>query len=147
MDCSLTGSSAHGIFQARILEWVFHIPGDPSDLGIESASLASSALAGGSFTIGTTWEASGLLELHANRCVKATIKTLAHREGWNIYHAWLLGLVTKSCLTLAIHWTVACQAPLPMGFSRQEYQSGLPFPSSLINLKSNNSRNLIVNLS
>jgi len=26
-------------------------------------------------------------------------------------------------------WTVACQAPLPVGFSRQEYWSGLPFPS------------------
>ena len=26
-------------------------------------------------------------------------------------------------------WTVACQAPLSVGFSRQEYQSGLPFPS------------------
>ena len=26
-------------------------------------------------------------------------------------------------------WTVACQAPLFTGFSRQEYQSGLPFPS------------------
>ena len=26
-------------------------------------------------------------------------------------------------------WTVPCQAPLPMGFSRQEYWSGLPFPS------------------
>ena len=25
-------------------------------------------------------------------------------------------------------WTVACQAPLSMGFSRQEYWSGLPFP-------------------
>ena len=25
-------------------------------------------------------------------------------------------------------WTVACQAPLPMGFSRQEYWSELPFP-------------------
>ena len=25
--------------------------------------------------------------------------------------------------------TVACQAPLSMGFSRQEYWSGLPFPS------------------
>ena len=25
--------------------------------------------------------------------------------------------------------TVACQAPLSMGFSRQEYPSGLPFPS------------------
>ena len=24
-------------------------------------------------------------------------------------------------------WTVACQAPLPMGFSRQEYWSGLSF--------------------
>ena len=28
-----------------------------------------------------------------------------------------------------ILWTVACQAPLSMGFSRQEYWSGLPFPS------------------
>ena len=26
-------------------------------------------------------------------------------------------------------WTVAHQAPLSMGFSRQEYWSGLPFPS------------------
>ena len=26
-------------------------------------------------------------------------------------------------------WTVAYQAPPSMGFSRQEYQSGLPFPS------------------
>ena len=25
-------------------------------------------------------------------------------------------------------WTVACQSPLSMGFSRQEYWSGLPFP-------------------
>ena len=26
-------------------------------------------------------------------------------------------------------WTVASQAPLSMGFSKQEYWSGLPFPS------------------
>ena len=26
-------------------------------------------------------------------------------------------------------WTIAHQAPLTMGFPRQEYQSGLPFPS------------------
>ena len=25
-------------------------------------------------------------------------------------------------------WTVACQAPLSMGFSRQEYWSELPYP-------------------
>ena len=39
------------------------------------------------------------------------------------------GLVAKSCPTLGIPWTVAHQVPLPMGFSRQEYWSGLPFPS------------------
>ena len=27
-----------------------------------------------------------------------------------------------------IPWTVACQAPLPMGFPRQEYWSSFPFP-------------------
>ena len=39
------------------------------------------------------------------------------------------GLVAKSCLTLATPWTVARQVPLSMGFSRQEYWIGLPFPS------------------
>ena len=37
--------------------------------------------------------------------------------------------VTQLCPTLT-SWTVAHQAPLSMGFSRQEYWSGLPFPSS-----------------
>ena len=39
------------------------------------------------------------------------------------------GLVAKSCPALATPWTVACQAPLSIGFSRQECRSGLPFPS------------------
>ena len=34
-----------------------------------------------------------------------------------------------SCLVTVTPWTVACQAPLSMEFSRQEYWSGLPFPS------------------
>ena len=38
-------------------------------------------------------------------------------------------LVTKSCLTLLTPWTIAHQAPLSMGFPRQEHWSGLPFPS------------------
>ena len=48
---------------------------------------------------------------------------------------WLLvwwfggGLVTMSCPTLATPWTVARQAPRSVGFSRQGYWSGLPFPS------------------
>ena len=39
------------------------------------------------------------------------------------------GLVVKPCLTLAIPWTIAYQTPVSMGFPRQEYRSGLPFPS------------------
>ena len=36
---------------------------------------------------------------------------------------------TQDVRLFATPWTVAHQAPLPMGFSRQEYWSGLPFPS------------------
>ena len=39
----------------------------------------------------------------------------------------MCGLSHFSCVRLfATPWTVACQAPLSMGFSRQEYWSGLP---------------------
>ena len=37
-------------------------------------------------------------------------------------------LVTQSCPTQT-PWTIARQAPLSMGLLRQEYWSGLPFPS------------------
>ena len=59
MDCSLPASSVHGIFQARILEWVampsFGGPSWPRDR--ELLCLMSPALAGGFFTTSTTWEA------------------------------------------------------------------------------------------
>ena len=50
----------------------------------------------------------------------------------------VVGLVAKSCLTLVTPWTVACQAPLSMGFSRQEYGVGcllqaFPSPGDLLN--------------
>ena len=38
-------------------------------------------------------------------------------------------LVAQSYPTLCALWTVAHQTPPSMGFSRQEYWSGLPFPS------------------
>ena len=39
MDCSLPGSSLHGILQARVLEWLpFPSPGDLPDPGIEPGS-------------------------------------------------------------------------------------------------------------
>ena len=36
---------------------------------------------------------------------------------------------SQSCLTLCDPRTVACQAPLSVGFFRQEYWSELPFPT------------------
>ena len=39
------------------------------------------------------------------------------------------GLVAKSCPTLGTPWTVAPQAPQSMGFPRQEYWNGSPFPT------------------
>ena len=48
MDYSLPGSSVHGIFQARILEWVaISSPGDLPNPGIKPESVASPALASG----------------------------------------------------------------------------------------------------
>ena len=42
-----------------------------------------------------------------------------------VVHACMLSHVQL----FATPWTVACPAPLSMGFPRQEYCSGLPFPS------------------
>ena len=54
---------------------------------------------------------------------------------WNKCHqtSLLITAVLSSCSVIpssfASPWTVARQAPLSMGFSRQEYWNGLPFPS------------------
>ena len=51
MDCSLPGSSVHGIFQARMLEgFAISSSGDLPDPGIELPSPMFPALAGGFFT-------------------------------------------------------------------------------------------------
>ena len=58
-DCSLPGSSAHGILQARITGVGCHalLQWDLIDLGVEPTSLMSLALVGGFFTTSATWEA------------------------------------------------------------------------------------------
>ena len=69
MDCSPPGSSIHGIFQARVLEWV--------------------AIA---FSIGCTWN-------------------------------------SQICRLFVLPQTIAFQAPLSIGFPKQDYWSGLSLPS------------------
>ena len=79
MDCSLPGSSIHGVLQARVLEWgaiaFFHVP---------------------------------LLLLLLSRVSRVQL-----------------------CATPQ---TTAQQAPLSLGFSRQEYWSGVPLPSPHVSL-------------
>ena len=53
---------------------------------------------------------------------------LAWHFTWYTLHGGGGGLVTELCPALATPWTVACQVPLSIGFSRQDW-SGLPFPS------------------
>ena len=58
VDNSPPGSSVHGIFRQEYWSRLScPPPGDLPDPGIELASLMSPALAGGSFTTSTTWEA------------------------------------------------------------------------------------------
>ena len=40
--------------------------------------------------------------------------------------------VSQSCRLLVTPWTAAYQARAPMGFSRQEYWSGVPLPSPCV---------------
>ena len=75
-DCSLPGSSVHGILQARVLEW-------------------------GAIAFSNAWKWK--VKVKSLRCVRL----------------------------LATPWTAAYQASPSMGFSRQEYWSGLPFPSPM----------------
>ena len=56
---------------------------------------------------------------HTQNYIRVTVRTFTICEGKLL-----------SCIQLFLTpWTVAHQAPPPMGFSRQEYCSGLPFPS------------------
>ena len=72
---------------------------------------------------------------HGNYFVQSNIyiisETLPLEKLLHKYHSCGGGgdLVTKLCLTLVTPQTVACQAPLPMEFSRQEYRNRLAFPS------------------
>ena len=57
MEYSPPGSSVHGIFQSRILDWVaISYSRDLTDPEMEPGSLMSSTLAGGFFTT-ATWKA------------------------------------------------------------------------------------------
>ena len=90
-------------------------PGNFPHPGTELASLTSPALASRFFTTKATWEAH-------NKYIDTCI---------SIWWWWFSHQVVSDSV---IPWTVARQVPLSMGFSRQEYWSGLPFRASCISI-------------
>ena len=84
------------------------LPEDLTSPGMELAYLMSPALAGRFFTTSATGKSA-----YVNTCVLSCV--------------WF-------CATL---WTIACWAPLSMGFSRQEYWSGLLCPPCTCGKKKN----------
>ena len=75
------------------------VPWPPPWVFPTQGALMSPALTGGFFTPSTTWEATKLM------CMLSCIQLFANL------------------------WTVAFQAPVSVGFSRQEHWSGLPCPA------------------
>ena len=104
MDCSLPGFSVHGIFQAREVEWV----------AIAFRKLKSLC---------------SLKSFCRKSCT--TVPNISLDPQYVLFQE--LSFIRVLVLSLLSHvplfetqWTVACQAPLSMGFPRQEYWSGLP---------------------
>ena len=120
------GSSVHGIFQARVLEWIaisFSRGSSPP-----RNRTRVSLIAGRHFTIWATFVIPLLeqlpkkihfYEVYTYFCLCIMYKYIYCVCMCVLSHVWFF----------PIPWTVPCQAPLSMGFSRQEYWSGLPFPS------------------
>ena len=63
----------------------------------------------------------------SEQCLCPTLPSCTAPAGGQTRGAWVLSRF--SCVQLfETPWTIACQAPLSMGLSRQEFWSGLSFP-------------------
>ena len=138
------GSSVHGISQARMLEWVSLSFSRGSSWPKDWTRV--SCTAGRFFTIRATAAAakslqscltlynpidgsplgspvSGILQARTLEWV-----AISFSNAWK----WKVKVKSLSCVQLcATSWTAAYQAPPSMGFSRQNYWSGVPLPSPL----------------
>ena len=142
MNCNSPGSSVHGIFQARILEWVAisYSRGSSWPRNWTHISCTGRQI----LYHWDTWEASHasmeinkyISSYHLKKKKKiSTTEADVVRKPVSEDHIFpgLIFIVVQSLSHVQLFamtlWTVAHQAPLSMAFCRQEYLSGLPFPS------------------
>ena len=109
MDCSLPGSSVHGIFQARVLEWVAISFSRRSSWPRDWTQV--SRIVGRRFTVWATRE----VHWQGKEMVAQTGRVALSYVPW----ASVLSGVQLSVAS----WTVASQAPLSMGFPKRDYWS------------------------
>ena len=133
MDCSSSSSFVHGILQARILEWVaisfsIHILLCNKFLKSKLLLAAAAKVLQSCLILCNPIDGSppdspvpGILQA---RTLEWVAISFSNAWKWKVKvkspsHVWLL----------MTPWTAVYQAPPSMGFSRQEYCSGVPLPS------------------
>ena len=133
IECSTFTASSFGIWNSST-----GIPSPPLALFVVmflSAHLAfHSRMSGSRWVITPLWLSGSWRSLanHFTALRTPWINHLYYLSKWTIplyQESESESEVTQSCPTLWDPWTVVHQTPLSMGFSRQEYWSGLPFPS------------------
>ena len=158
-DCSPLGSLVHEILQARILEWVampssrgFSQPRDWTWVSCVSCIRQTGSLPlppGKPYPITAAAAAAKWLQLCPTLChpidgsppgspVPGILQArtlewvaISFSNAWK----WKVKVKSLSCVWLfTTAWTAAYQAPPSMGFSRQEYWSGVPSPSPIPSL-------------
>ena len=142
MDCSPPGSSVHGISQARILEWVAisfsrgssrprdwtWVPALAGGLPLSHAAAAKSLQSCPTLCDPIDGSPSGSPVPGILQARTLERVAISFSNAWQ----WKVKVKSLSCVRLlASPWTAAFQAPLSMGFSRQEYWHGVPSPSPL----------------
>ena len=141
MDCSPQALLSMGFSRQEYWSRLpFPPPGDLPNPRIKPASPGSPASAGRFFTTGAAkslqscstlcdpidgspsgFPIPGILQARTLEWV-----AISFSNAWK----WKVKVKSLSCVRLfATSWTAAYQAPMSMGFSRQEYWSGVPLPS------------------
>ena len=154
VDCTPQVSSVHGISQARILEWVaisfFRASSQPRDWTSISVWQVDSLPLSHRWSPYTMYAAAATAAKSLQSCptlcdpidgsppdcsVPGILQArtlewvaISFSNAWK----WKGKVKSLSCAQLlATPWTAAHHAPPSMGFSRQEYQSGVPLPSPI----------------
>ena len=126
-DCLVEDSNYHSVFNQLLKSQVSSMSPSPRDTSLPSHQTFSVAFDRLTTLSPKTFSSSQFLRHLAILIFSLHLSEILNL--WAYFPLCCCCLATKSYLTLVSPQTVACQALLFRGFSRQEYWIGLPFPS------------------